>query len=173
MENQFIINNLSTDEIYNILFLDFDGVLVTEYDIIRRYKNSLKKRDNFGMLFCPNTIKFLENILNLDDFKIVISSTWRASGLDVMLEMWKKRKLPGEIIGITKYSPDRFRGKEIKAWIELFKQKYKLGKYFIIDDDIDFLKEQKNVFINTNQYYGLSDFDIEQIKTKIDFQNTK
>lgn len=110
----------------NLIFLDIDGVLnssnymhslyvaadayVKRHTLDRNEMYSLdnnkiplkyKVRDQFGHLFDPACVNYLETLINLTDAKIVISSTWRYSGLLEMKKMWEFRNIEGEVIGIT------------------------------------------------------------------------
>lgn len=57
----------------------------------------------YGAYFGPDDhfVKNLKRIIDETGAKIVISSTWRMSGLQNILDMWHSRNLPGEVIGIT------------------------------------------------------------------------
>ncbi len=132
-----------------IIFLDIDGVLnVNE-----------SGRDRFGRLFHKQFENNLGYIIEQTGAKIVISSSWRMSGLKIMQEMWKERQIPGEVIGITpfetyvvenetgKFYDSISRGEEIQLWID----KHNVTNYVIIDDNIDeILESQKNKFVNTS-----------------------
>lgn len=74
-----------------IIFLDIDGVLALMH----------KEHDEFGSLFHKEFVNNLKQIIDETGAKIVISSSWRKSGLVEMLNMWKSRNLPGEIIDTT------------------------------------------------------------------------
>lgn len=74
-----------------IIFLDIDGVLALMH----------KQHDEFGSLFHEEFVNNLKWIIDETGAKIVISSSWRKSGLVEMLNMWKFRNLPGEIIDTT------------------------------------------------------------------------
>lgn len=135
-----------------VIFLDIDGVL----NVIAR------EWDFYGPIFHKHFVENLKTIIDKTGAKLVISSTWRASGIDFMKEMWEFRKLPGEIIDITPttieidetnshlmdinmFSVER--GYEIKQWL-----KYnKVDNYVIIDDDTDFLPEQMKNFVQTSE----------------------
>jgi hypothetical protein len=134
-----------------IIFLDIDGVLVTqrffealdELCKMNDWDFSEKCRDNFGHLFDPLCVEQLDRIIKETEAKIVISSTWRfPGGLNDMKRMWEKRGLPGEIIDVTPDSrPAEMifetpmgkrreeesvpRGMEIDAWLD--KQGYFRG----------------------------------------------
>jgi len=130
-----------------IIFLDIDGVLNV---IPQEY-------DEFGGLFHEKFVDNLRWIIEQTNAKIVISSTWRHDGLKSIKNMWKKRNLPGEIIGITPNEVDvvnrgtcKFydlvsRGHEIQQWINDNNIKH----YCIIDDDNDMLQSQKENFVRT------------------------
>lgn len=80
------------------------------------------------------------------------TSTWRFSGLVIMREMWDKRGLPGEVIGITpnfmrKYGTTLCRGKEIASYLEENKE---ITSYVILDDDTDMEDYQMDRFVRTS-----------------------
>ena len=130
-----------------IIFLDIDGVL----NVIGQGS------DEFGQCFHKQFEDNLRWIIEQTGAKIVISSTWRRSGLSQMQKMWKHRKLAGEVIDITPTEVDVVergtcefydqvdRGLEIQQWIDDNNVKY----YCIIDDDNDMLPSQKNNFVRT------------------------
>lgn len=117
-----------------VIFLDIDGVLNVCY----------QKRDDYGQEFHPEFVENLRRIVEETGAHIVISSTWRMSGLDVMREMWTKRGLPGEVIGITPVLRTRHRGDEIQEWLRL----NTVETYVILDDDRDMLREQLPKFVH-------------------------
>ena len=102
------------------------------------------------------------------DAKIVISSTWRHSGIEFMRKVWEMEEMSGEIIGITPSlrtkGLDIPRGLEIAYflnndlqfnhinWDEVIQQEYmdKSGveNYIIIDDDSDMLYNQRKHFVH-------------------------
>jgi hypothetical protein len=166
-----------------VIFLDIDGVLNVEvyitafWDICKRMELTrpdaalLRKevmRDEYGNLFCPLACSKLAWIINETDAKIVISSTWRSSGLSIMQEMWKHRGLAGEVIDVT---PNAFRlpslsfaerlerGTEIKTWLDSHPE---VESYVIFDDDNDMLSEQLPYFIQTDEQYGITTKDAEK-----------
>ncbi|MBA9078308.1 HAD domain-containing protein [Rufibacter quisquiliarum] len=155
-----------------VVFLDIDGVLNTEVYMrhlfyihenvgVKEYKAikaSHLYRDEFGHWFDPMAVDMLKWVIEATGAKIVISSTWRMSGTEVMKELWKKRELPGEIIGITPNHRRRTgsslqRGKEIQEWLDLHPE---VTDYVIIDDDADMEPNQKDSFVQTDYQYGLT-----------------
>lgn len=129
-----------------VIFLDIDGVL----NVISN------GRDAFGSLFHEHFVNNLKSIINETGAKIVISSTWRFSGLKVMKQMWKYRNLPGEVIDVTPHCAayDDInlcsgceRGAEIKEWLD---RNMLVSSYVIIDDDNDMLPSQMDYFVKTS-----------------------
>lgn len=121
-----------------IIFLDIDGVLNV---IPHEY-------DQYGSLFHKQFENNLRNIIEKTDAKIVISSTWRKSGLHVMKSMWMHRGLAGEIIDCTPqiyYNHNKVvRGHEIQEWLNKNPQ---VTSYVILDDDKDMLTYQLENFV--------------------------
>lgn len=137
-----------------VIFLDIDGVLNVSYI----------GDDEFGQIFNDIFVKNLEKLLIETNAKLVISSTWRDSGLNFLHDMWKERKLPGEIIDITpnfmvKTGSVLQRGSEIAEWLS----KNEVDNYVIIDDEVgDMLEEQINNIVrcsrnheHIDQIYGM------------------
>lgn len=77
------------------LFLDFDGVLNTEYYQNYLCYQGLAYQDEYGAFFDPETTKQLKRIIDATSAKIVIESSWKFLGLEAMQEMWSIRQLPG------------------------------------------------------------------------------
>ena len=150
-----------------VLFLDIDGVLNSTDNMIVRgnlwnINKENKSRDQFGHLFDERCIRWLQYIIEKTGCKIVISSTWRCSGLKTMQLMWEMRDLPGEVIDCTPTevslsitnlyaatNNEADRGYEIQEWIDIHKPE----KYCIVDDDSDMLPHQN--FVQTNSKIGL------------------
>jgi hypothetical protein len=126
-----------------IIFLDIDGVL----NVIPQ------GHDAFGGIFHSDFVDNLKRIIDETDAKIIISSSWRHSGLQKMLDMWEFRNLPGELIGLT---PDLYRfldfegertmvrGDEIQAVLD---REPEITNYVILDDDTDMLPSQLGNFV--------------------------
>jgi hypothetical protein len=122
--------------------------------------------DEYGQLFDPRCVAWLDYIIQKTGAKIVISSTWRMSGLKVMQNLWRDRKLPGEVIDITcgrgygkGVDPELIkrhltegadRGYEIQQWLEDHPE---VTRYVILDDDIDMCTGQN--FVHTPGKFGL------------------
>lgn len=181
-----------------LIFLDIDGVLNTLDNMHARHilasckmkKFDLKYddpgireliRDDFGHIFDDTAVMYLDALVTEFNAHIVISSTWRYSGLSVMKQMWTKRWLPGKIIGITPsigYSiEDETYGKEHRTAARGFEIKQFLcdiqkgttpithcdirtpqviESYVIFDDGRGMLKEQWDNFVQCDAQHGLS-----------------
>jgi hypothetical protein len=156
-----------------IIFLDIDGVLNCE----TAYKNGYCKyvewtwpdgAKDHHQSFAPWCKEYLNELIELTGAKIVISSTWRSSGIEFMRKVWELEGMSGEIIGVTpnfrSYKIDIPRGVEIDHylkedlgfshinWDKWIQQEYMdksgIENYIIIDDDGDMLYGQRNHFVH-------------------------
>lgn len=149
-----------------LIFLDIDGVL----NVIGQ------GHDEYGQIFHQHFMDNLKRIIDETGAKIVISSSWRKSGLKVMQEMWKHRGLAGEVIDVTpslylekggciQFWNDKLqehptpkirgysipRGCEIEYWLNMESGKYEIESYVILDDDTDMLMSQKEKFVQCSE----------------------
>ena len=153
------------------IFLDFDGVLNTEF-----YQNLLISQgkpwgDEMGAFFDPEAVKQLGRIVDTTHAYIIIESSWKYLGLKALREMWATRQLPGRLIGITSSTAiDSWlltadlnnidlemmhcKGIEIESW--LLDNASTDFKYVIIDDEYVILDSQLPHFILTNPYDGIT-----------------
>jgi len=148
---------------HSVIFLDIDGVL--------RPLHSYIGKDEYGQLFTTDCIGAFKYLIDNTNAKIVISSTWKSSGLEIMKEIWNKRGLPGDVIDITPNEVDVVdsgsaefydlvdRGLEIEQWI---KDNNFTGKYLILDDTPDFNREQLNHYVKTKPSTGLTMDDVKK-----------
>lgn len=158
----------------NIIFLDIDGVLNTERWHLNEGQNS--PQDQFGDSFDPEAVANLVLIIEKTGADIVISSSWKFSGHESMQAMWRERKLPGKVIGITpstlsdemllKADPDEldkmpFKGYDVKEWLSNHSKQIK--NYVIIDDENSFLPEQRSRLILTDPKCGISKEDAGRV----------
>ena len=115
-----------------ILFLDFDGVLVTDKHLEILAANDISLRDCYGAKFDPECVELLKQIIDKTNARIVVASTWKMElGLDGIRRMWQERHLPGVIIGVTPDIDPIHRGEEIAAWLDAYGE---ACRYAIIDD---------------------------------------
>ena len=157
----------------NIIFLDIDGVLNTERWHLNEGQNA--PQDQYGDTFDPKAVANLALIIEKTGAEIVISSSWKFSGLESMQAMWRERKLPGKVIDITpstvsdemllKANSEEldkmpFKGYDIEEWHSNNSKQIK--NYIIIDDENCFLPQQWSNLIRTNPKYGISKEDAEK-----------
>ena len=145
-----------------IIFLDFDGVITTAES---------------RWMIDTHKCKMIKTICDATDAKIVISSSWRRSSLELTIEAITNEEkaygnqpftIPEYVVGVTsrmyscKYgvADEHFgvcRGVEIDRYI--VEHPY-ITNYVILDDDGDMLLSQKDNFIQTNGYDGISNEDV-------------
>lgn len=131
-----------------IIFLDFDGVLITE---------------NTGYLLIDKTpLQNLVDLIEKTDAKVVVSSSWRlcpitcmnlmkGSNLDKYLH--KNWSTPEFDMNMPEY-----RGHEINSWYE---HNGNGASYVILDDCEPMLPFQESHYVKTNEKIGLTSKDCE------------
>jgi hypothetical protein len=157
-----------------IIFLDIDGVMNCENAYRSgecRYVEWTNHRGDkdHHQAFCSWSKELLNKLIDETNAKIVISSTWRSSGIEFMKSVWELEGMHGEIIGLT----PNFRGEvngytiprgcEIDKWLgdngfshinwdkdtqQEYINKTGIENYIIIDDDSDMLYGQRNHFVH-------------------------
>lgn len=144
-----------------LLFLDIDGVLnYNEY-----YVRGVRDAPHPLSEICPIAISHLNKVVAETGCNIVISSTWRHSGIDYCTNVLRECGFTGSIIGIT---PDIHyewaeRGNEILKYLQDNKlYKYNSWEitdhdYAILDDDTDMLYQQKDNFFHCHPKWGLTE----------------
>lgn len=156
-----------------IIFLDLDGVLNCE----SAYRNGECQyqewiwedgRKDHYQRFCSWSKDLMNKLIRETGAKIVISSTWRRSGIEFMKKVWEMEEMEGEIIGITPSM--RIKGFNIPRGVEIdyylkedlkfshinwdkdiqreYMEKTGVENYIIIDDDSDMLYNQRNHFVH-------------------------
>ena len=141
-----------------IIFLDFDGVMDTEYYSQILASESFLLNDEYGLIFDPNSVRNLKRIIDETYADIVVTSTWKymMSYADI-LDMWKARNLPGFVTDVTpNIHGCRCRGNEIDAWLGDCKDEC---QYVILDDlgAENFHTHQIPRLLVVNPYYGIDD----------------
>ena len=138
-----------------IIFLDFDGVLNTEYYQALLQFQGKPQQDEHWAFFDPAAIRQLKRIIDATGADIVIESSWKYLGLEEMQALWRVRNLPGRVIDITpSLGRNACKGEEIATW--LAKNVAFNTRYVIIDDEYVVLASQIPHFIWTNPYEGLT-----------------
>ena len=150
------------------LFLDFDGVLNTEFYQDLLMSQGKPFRDKYGPFFDLVAVEQLKRVIDSTHADIVIESSWKYLGLEAMQDMWTDRQMPGRVIDITptivsaSWSPNidgfgldvrKSKGIEIDFW--LFENTVADARYVIIDDEYVIGNSQLPHFILTNPFDGL------------------
>ena len=139
-----------------IIFLDFDGVLNTEYYQGLLQFQGKQWQDQYGAFFDPRAVRQLKRIIDATGADIVVESSWKYLGLEAMRELWMVRNLPGKVMDITPSLTDNAsKGEEIAAWLS--EHAMSDARYVIIDDEYVVLDSQIPYFILTNPYEGLTE----------------
>jgi hypothetical protein len=118
------------------VFLDFDGVLRT---------NSCPKRE----LTRSNLIAFSKDVLDIEDAKIVISSTWRDAYSLNELKTHLGEEIGALIVGVTPNAPYGItfeRQRECYAWLKCNAERPCL--YLAVDDNPEFFHDMPRVITN-------------------------
>jgi hypothetical protein len=153
-----------------VVFLDLDGVLVTEHYLLQLENKRESWRDKNGhAYFCPRCLHNFEQLIHSTDAKVVLSSTWRFFLADTVgvHEFFKMRGVGFGIYDVTptlltsskKMSEQVTRGEEIQAWLNGHPE---VAQYCIIDDDPRILPAQQPYWIQTSFRYGFTQAKLEK-----------
>ncbi len=147
---------------YNILFLDFDGVLNSKYTT-EKWKGWAGLEDQ--------KLKLLKEIVDNTKTIIVLTSSWRHSWDFASYKepesstgnyIYRKFKENGLTIR-SKTGSHGGRGKEICAWLD----KYPHGKWMVLDDEIFEDYEECGILphlIKTDWERGLTENEVQKAK---------
>ena len=112
-----------------ILFLDIDGVLNTTSTMLARPST---------LCFAPTAVAALKKILAATDCHIVLTSTRRRHGLDLVRQAFLANDLPEAAERLIDSTPilsdsdtDSLRSEEIQSWLE---ENRFTGPFAILDD---------------------------------------
>lgn len=152
-----------------VIFLDVDGVLNSEEDlIVYRKKNNIE-----GCIFYQEVedrpLQLLKEIVDHTDAKIVVTSSWRIGckrkdgqivGRKQYTKLTNRLKEYGmDIYDITPLLRNLDRGDEIREWLS----NNSVDNFIILDDDTDMCEFlHTDHFIKTTYKYGLT----EELKDK-------
>ena len=147
-----------------IIFLDFDGVMVTDRHLINLTATNSQLRDCYGVKFDPVCVKFLKQIIDNTGADIVATSTWKILlGVNGIQQMWNARHLPGNVIGVTPDIDPIHRGNEITAWLNVCSEE---SRYVIIDDTpfTDFFREEQLEFLfRVDERIGIDESTVREV----------
>lgn len=161
-------------KILKIIFLDYDGCINHEifYRDRANHWNKAFERPYPLSEIDERCVDLLNYIIQETGAKVVISSSWRhGRSVQELQNILEQLKFEGEIIDVTPsfstYGDDeKCRGDEVAKWIadneELIGCKPEEYKNWVaLDDDNDFLPQQKNNFIWVDPYIGITPKDAE------------
>ena len=151
----------------NYIFLDIDGVLTSARLHVATRKTGV------WSAFDPVAVSFLEKLVVKWPAEIIISSTWRnlftkdqfnmlfgnSNLANYFHQVWKTPILGGA------------RGLDINAWLSAHGGKEAV--YIILDDNSDFLPEQKHRLVQTDAEEGMLSkhysriLDMTQLRNKL------
>lgn len=147
---------------YNVLFLDFDGVLNSKYTK-EKWKGWAGLEDQ-KLILLKELVEDTKSI-------IVLTSSWRhywdfASGKECEAStgnyIYRKFRDNGLTIR-SKTESMGGRGKEIRAWLD----KYPHGNWMVLDDEIFVDFEKYGIIphlIKTDYEFGLTENDVQNAK---------
>jgi hypothetical protein len=146
-----------------ILFLDCDGVLVTQDSILAAHKHvPFSGHDEMHIeQIVPECMERLNTILRETSAQVVVSSTWRKLySVEELQQLFEKCGFQGEVIGRTPSSADGRRGPEIALWLRL--HGYDANDCVIIDDEDYDMAPLHHRLVKTTFKEGLQDEHITQ-----------
>lgn len=119
--------------------------------------SDIPTHESFDPIACSNLQYILEE---LPDVQVVVSSTWRKTKtLAALQEVFKTNHiLPERMIGTTPIV-DRYRGKEIEAYLN---EHPEVTEFVIIDDDSD-MEPYLDRLVKTDSRNGLTFSDAEKV----------
>lgn len=157
----------------SFIFLDFDGVVNTENYQMRLTRSNKQRKDKYGPVFDPDTVRRLGRIIKATGAKVCLISSWAYEGEEKMKALWKERDMPGQIFAICCNMPcfeleinpknnepslERMvgKGRDILSFLSHVQGEY---SYVILDDIPDFFPEQESHYIQINPKTGITDDD--------------
>lgn len=148
-----------------IIFLDIDGVLNNQIFYTEKNQSERHNYNPIGSDIDERCVSYLNQLIVDTDAKVVISSTWRSSGLEYCKQHLEAKGFIGDIIDVTPMLRHEscLRGNEIYDWINKNSQMLcdsnngsDFKEYVIFDDDSDMLYWQRNNYIQVDPYCGLT-----------------
>lgn len=130
-----------------VVFLDFDGVI--------NVFSNLSIDGRFSKVCCQHVNSLLKEF---DDLKIVVSSSWRLSGLNEVRKILNLNGIdPERVIDITGDEKGD-RGHQIQCWLD---RNSGVESFVIIDDESD-MGELITKLVKTNSFIGITSSDVKK-----------
>ena len=139
-----------------VIFLDFDGVITVPPK----------------WYICANKLKYIKQIVDATEAKIVISSSWRMRSVEETIEkmIGRPKRCPrnkmlnwfiDNLYDVTPWCGDSKyngtgRGGEIQTWLDKHPE---VENYVILDDDSDMMDQQMFHFVETNFEDGITELE--------------
>lgn len=156
-----------------VIFLDVDGVLNSEKDLLEaKGKSELFDRP----------LILLKELVESTKAKIVVSSTWRIGCSKSGRNSWygegifktltdRLAEYQMEVYDITPVinKPGVQRGDEIRAWLENAKEE--IDAFVILDDDADMCEFTGTNLVQTSMKTGLLEYHVEIAKSILNGEN--
>lgn len=141
-----------------IIFLDIDGVL-NNLESLRFPRTNVKSSRHSYSTAHPNCVSALNRIAEKTNARIVISSTWRGIGLEILFELFHKWGITAPTVGRTPlWDRSCERGDEIASWLSKNPQ----VESFVILDDGDDMSMLTHRLVQTNHELGLTMQDADR-----------
>ena len=135
-----------------VIFLDIDGVLNSMDNMRANHVPPDYGRDeNHDHYFDARCVQWFKRLIEDTGADIVISSTWRSRGTEKLQELWKRRNLPGVVVGRTGYIGGD-RGDIILEYL----REHPYDRFIMIDDDQDLGQFPRENFVHCNGEYGIT-----------------
>lgn len=153
---------------YPLIFLDIDGVLRSTFPTVQ----TRRVRGRTIMSHNPECVHALNWLTDASGAKLVISSTWRSSGIRDMRQTLADWRVTGEVISLipptflatfaqAPHICTSYRGEEIHWWLKLHAQRRgHTPRYVILDDEDDAMQGMPRVM--TDHDVGLTMADAKE-----------
>jgi len=148
-----------------VIFLDFDGVLLTLSDYVRLAKSGLSLDD-----LCPSKAvqNLFQELLARTNAKIVVSSSFRigrtTAELETLLQSWGCSN--GHVLGRT--SDMKTRGEEIEEWLKQREHTHMdVDRFVILEDDVFDLGNMLPWVVKTEFEVGLTQRHVDEVVERL------
>lgn len=161
-----VVRAAAPEPIRRVLFLDFDGVIITPRSTSAMGAPKAVTADYRTFTKCdPLAIAVLLQLCAAG-VKLVISSTWRKQPVQCRAILQNEALLahlhPDWATRHDNWSIVDSRGRQIRDWLE---QHPEVRSYRILDDDTDILPEQKLYYVQCDPWDGLGYRGMENLLT--------